>query len=90
MGKKVKVVTKCGETFFYDHDQEVETVEIVEETYDKKETIGTWTIYYFDDAFLVVNDRDTNDRFEFEHISNGWINTKVKPTVYEDDLTNDI
>lgn len=30
MGKKVRVTTKCGEEFFYDHDQEVETVEIVE------------------------------------------------------------
>ena len=30
MGKRVRVVTKCGETFTYDHDQEVETVEIVE------------------------------------------------------------
>jgi len=31
MGKKVKVTTKCGGEFFYDHDQEVETVEIIEE-----------------------------------------------------------
>jgi len=30
MGKKVKVTTKCGGEFFYDHDQEVDTVEIVE------------------------------------------------------------
>lgn len=30
MGKKVKVTTKCGETFFYNHNQEVDTVEIVE------------------------------------------------------------
>jgi len=30
MGKKVKVTTKCGGEFFYNHDQEVETVEIVE------------------------------------------------------------
>ena len=30
MGKKVRVTTKCGEEFFYDHDQEVDTVEIVE------------------------------------------------------------
>lgn len=31
MGKKVKVTTKCGEEFFYDHNQEVETVEVVED-----------------------------------------------------------
>lgn len=30
MGKKVKATTKCGETFTYDHDQEVKTVEILE------------------------------------------------------------
>ena len=30
MGRKVKVVTKYGETFTYDHDQEVEFVEIVD------------------------------------------------------------
>ena len=30
MGKRVKVTTKCGETFTYDHDQEVEKAEIVE------------------------------------------------------------
>lgn len=31
MGKKVKVTTKCGETFYYDHDQEVDSVEIIKE-----------------------------------------------------------
>jgi hypothetical protein len=30
MGKKVKVVTKCGEIHNYEYKQEVETVEIVE------------------------------------------------------------
>ena len=32
MGKQVKVVTKCGEESFYDFDQEVDTVEIVEKS----------------------------------------------------------
>ena len=30
MGRKVKVVTKCGEVHTYTYDQEVDTVEVVE------------------------------------------------------------
>ena len=32
MGKKVKVVTKCGDEHIYNFNQEVDTVEIVEKT----------------------------------------------------------
>ena len=30
MGRKVKVVTKCGEEYVYTYDQDVDSVEIVE------------------------------------------------------------
>jgi len=32
MGNRVKVTTKCGEEFFHDYDQEIESVEVVKET----------------------------------------------------------
>lgn len=60
MGKKIKVVTKCGEVSFHDFDQDVDTVEIIEEpnpkrgTYLDNKTHGGWTVsteegYYITD-----------------------------------------
>ena len=92
MGKRVRVLTKCGEESFYDFDQEVDTVEIIESppTPNKTETVGKWEIHYFDDTFLVVNTFDKSDRFEFVLDANGWINTCKSPTIYKGAIMNDI
>ena len=51
MGRKVKVTTKCGETFFYDHDQEVDTVEIVEKkTYELQDTLNHIKELYYNNV----------------------------------------
>jgi len=47
MGKKVKVTTKCGGEFFYNHDQEVETVEIVEEKQRGMDLVDADGIFIF-------------------------------------------
>lgn len=70
MGKKVKVTTKCGETFYYDHDQEVDTVEIVEGTrYRLEEQEDHWHI--MTETGLIAANIYFDDGCEITTLSNG-------------------
>jgi len=73
MGKRVKVVTKCGETFTYDHDQEVDTVEVIdarELVFDKNGV----KVYETDGGVEVIQDaRQGQEKTRVPFHCNGFI-----------------